>query len=457
MVGPFIPVKFLDTTLSWTNVPYEVIWDLPSERLAEYDINIKTQSSKREVVYVYFGTNTHIARLIARDKLGHEEQCVQTIDCRRIVPVEFEVGFEVSSLEPIYFPSDEVAANMIISTRLPVIEGFGRSLYGSLSDWRKIQLAWKVEYSGAVPVTNSQTEVILDEKRPSEISLIRGVTAGELRQIEWTAKNKGIEIASGRVRFYQSPFEVFPDSVCGNRLLDTNGVQLILVPHESFPRKKTTVLPEASGRIDTGRTLSGTRTSIVWIDENLCLENYDENTEFLKRLNSACMKLLLPYYRINYIPLAQTKSLIDSYRPLAHLVKCISVAKQTITGYTDEKVILILSVGKYALYSDINPDVFQRYIAALCDMVSRLHYSRIVLLTPPPYKLMESKARTLAQAMLKVAYTRNLVVADIYSAFMCKKNIERLWEKKNTEELTNEGIDLAVQTIKTAIENMEQK
>lgn len=456
LVGPFIPVKFLDTTTSWTNVPYETIWDVPTTQFLENEENVKEQARRREVIYVYFGADMHNVQLIVRDKYGHQEQCVQTIDCRRIVPVEFKVEFDVSSLESIYFPSDEVTANMIISSKLPVTEGLGRHLYSSLLGWKKIQLTWNVQYSTG-SFSNGQSEVILDEKRSVEIPLISGRMAGELKRVGWTAKNEGVEIASGEVRFNHPPFEFLPASVCGNRLLDTNGVQLVLVPYESALLKKSGILSDESvGTVGKG-ALSGRRVSLVWIDENLCLENTDDtNSDFIKRLNSACVRLI-PNYRVNYIPILPCKSMVDSYGPLNNLLKSVSVAKNAVAGYTDENVILVLSVGGYALSSGVSTEVFQRYIASLCDLVARLPYRRVVLLTPPPYSLMKSKVRQFAQAILRVADIRQLVVADIYSVFMCRKNTERLWNKRDSLGLSSDGIDLTVLTVKTALENMNRK
>lgn len=456
LVGPFIPVKFLDTTTSWTNIPYETIWDVPSTQFLENEENLKGQTRNREVTYIYFGADMHKVRLIARDKYGHEEQCVQTIDCRRVVPVEFKVEFDVSSLEPIYFPSDEVTANMIISSKLPVIEGLGRHLYSSLSGWNKIQLIWIVHYSTG-SFSNGQAEVTLDVKRSLEIPLIRGRMAGELKQVEWIVKNEGVEIASGKVRFSHPPFEFLPASVCGNRLLDTNGVQIVLVPYESTLLKKTGILSNESVGTGGKRALSESRVSLIWIDENLCLENTDDiNSDFLKRLNSACVRLI-PNYRVNYIPILPCKSLVDSYSPLNNLIKYVSAAKNAIDSYTDENVILVLSLGGYALSSGVSPDVFQRYIALLCDLVARLPYRRVILLTPPPYRLMKSKVRQFAQAILRVADIRELVVADVYSVFMCRKNTERLWNRGDSVGLSSEGIDLTVLAVKTALENMERK
>ena len=74
-----------------------------------------------------------------------------------------------------------------------------------------------------------------------------------------------------------------------------------------------------------------------------------------------------------------------------------------------------------ALLWEVAPEAFERQIAALTDILLASK-RRVVWVTPPPYPTELDRIRLFAAAITRVAESRQVPVADLFTGFLCTED-----------------------------------
>ena len=100
----------------------------------------------------------------------------------------------------------------------------------------------------------------------------------------------------------------------------------------------------------------------------------------------------------------------EAYGPLLKLVDVPALVGR-------DAGVVILSLGLRDLAGVKEPALFERYVAALSDIVAVSLEQPVIWVTPPPYPGQADPARAFAAAIRRVADARRIPVADLYTTF----------------------------------------
>ena len=386
----FVPVRFKDTSESWLKSPMQVKWSFGDGQ----------ESDLKSAVHVYGKPGCYRVALDIKDSLGFAGRCERVIDCRLVQPKEYAISGDVTSIPAVCYESDRVEPVLAISGILP------RRIAASVS--------WEIRnWDGTV---KEDSREINAETISDRIPLGR-TSAGAIASIKWRITHPCGELISGTVRFLRPPFADLPTRVTGDRLYGHGGEQLILLPSEN-----------AGSFVQPG---IAPRRDIVCVDDI-----------GIATISGTSGEICLPGAR--RLRLQDDEDLVSAYAPPYRILRLPSVVAAS-------KSVAVMNIACSDIIEKKDPAVFEREIAALSDIISVTMKTPLVWMTPPPYPPEPNSVRPYAAAIVRVAGTRGIPVADVYTAFMCSEDSSRFFEKGRNLDLSEDGRCLVERVIGRAI------
>ena len=402
----FQAVRFDNITENWITPRMESHWRFGDG----------TQSEERNPVHIYRSDDIFKASLEVRDELGFVAGCSKTVDCRQVRTEEYAVSFEMTGLPAVCFGRDKVAPSLRM-------EGVGPTNVTLDVNW---------EFRRRSGVQEQGTRQLAPGGQPQWIHL-PSVAAGELESLNWTVRHRQTALGGERIRFVHPPFTAIPARIVGDRIFDAKGTRLVLVPDEGLvaTRNETPVL-------------SGRPRRLVCVDDSLAIpglkaagcESFDR---ILARLLTGRVG------DVRYAELPGWDQFPESYGPLRKLVDVPAALNR------ERADIAILSIGLPDILAAKDVDIFECQAAALTDVVASSTKRRTVWVTPPPYPSAPVRSRAFAAAIRRVAKSRGIPVADLYTAFLCVTDSRHVFFQENPLVLSEAGHRLAGQQIVRAL------
>jgi hypothetical protein len=353
-----------------------------------------------------------------QDPAGVTEICEKTVDCRRALPRQYAVASEMIDLPAVCFAEDQVSPQFCFSGQLPAGKPF--------------EIVWEIRERAGGRKSSSKTVVLSNE--PIRIPLIKKTEAGSLLSIQWHVKHNGVDIGTGTVKFMTPPFDELPTRVMGDSLFGSTGNQLVLLPYRhsgSF----------AQHPISTKQAFG----TLLCVDDFLAAPGLSVGTgvtPFHRSLGRIVDGPNNPV--VQYAPSPPWEKSPDAYGPLLKLVQ----VPAAIDKGTD---VVVLSIGLRDLTDLKSAAVFERHIAALSDIVAVSLKHPVIWVTPPPYPGQPGRAREFAVAIRRVADTRRMPVADLYTTFSGMRGDLRPFVGGLDLVLSEECQNLAAQMIVRAL------
>jgi hypothetical protein len=393
----FVPVKFKDQTRNWTNSNVNYSWRFGDAGTA----------TGKNPIHIYSSAKQYTATLTATDSLGAVETCERSLDLRLTRAREFAcLSAEITSLPAVCFTHDIIEPNLLFA--------------GAFPDQVSMKITWTVKtLAGKEEEFN---ESIRASATPVKIPLLKN-TAGSLDKVEWRINHHGVLMDSGTILFVTPASPALPTHVKGDRLYDKDNRQLVLV---------------TSNRRDKDHPQPPFTDQIVCLDDMLATPAVitPDNPQTFHRTLSA----ILTPATVKYVNLPPWDHFPKARGDLLKL----TLIPASLNPGTDTAV---LSFGLPDIMSATDPDLFEKHVSAICDIVCRSMKCPVILVTPPPYPSNPSRIRPFAVAIRRIAETRNIPVADLYTAFMCSPEQSRLFTTGQNLALSGQGHRLAANVI----------
>jgi lysophospholipase L1-like esterase len=417
----FIPVRFKSHSAYAKSSKLTYSWDFGDGHKAEGTY----------VDHVFSEARKHEVSLTVRDADGAENVCKKIVDYRMIQPQYYAVAAEVTGLPAVCYPKDPVA---------PILQAQWAAAYSSVSKKMPenivLQLSWSVEgQEGAedsgtrdLPMTNLSARVELASTNVSSMS-----------RISWDISHQGISVASRIVNFVRPPFGDAVSRVSAEKLFNSGGERLILVPVLKSDELEQPAI-----------TTEQARGRIVCLDDSLAASGMDGDADG-KVYYGALSEIMggPDGPSIEHVQLTDWDDSTEAYGPLLRI-------REAAKAVAENADVVILSVGLQDIVHQRDPAEFERHAAALSDLIWGTLKCPVVWVTPPPYTATTTEVRPFAAAVQRVAQARNMPVADLYSAFMnAGDEKDALFRGKDEFSLSGQGHHLAARAIARALPRQE--
>lgn len=218
--------------------------------------------------------------------------------------------------------------------------------------------------------------------------------AGEFDTLSWSLSHKGVVLTNGVFVALHAPFPSRNVTLRVDRLEDDAGRRLVFVA----PRKP------ASQPVST----AASNAPVVVIDDFLSNPSAPEPAGTPDGFAGLLSTQLREPVRVH--PLTDWRDPADQWKPLLKLAEVPALAG------SDVPCRILLAIGGQDIMASIPPDTFERQAAVLSDLLLQAGHA-VTWITPPPFPERPEKARLYAFAIRRVAETRKLPVADLYSLF----------------------------------------
>lgn len=369
----FTPVKFKAASVNWLTTNLQTRWDFGDG----------AEDVGESVEHVYAGLNRYRVTMEVRDRLGFVSRCSALVDCRQEIPSVLPFSATVTMLPAVCYPTDAVEPAVRVA--------------GDLSPAMAMELTWDIQALRGSSENKSRTLSVGREAQ--SVVLLKG-PAGEFAGVRWRITHCAAVVASGAIDFSQPPFGTAPWKIDGDGLATADGARLALVPieHRGIVAQPPIEVPSNYGRI-------------VCLDDSLAAPGYLLDTNYPTYDRMLADLIARPGApRFAYLPLMG----FDSDMPEAQTTLAwLTCAAEKIS--TNE--LYILSLGLNAMLTDQEPGIFERQLAALCDLITISKRSAVLLVTPPPYPQLVDRIRQYAVAIKRVADARCIPIADLFTAF----------------------------------------
>jgi hypothetical protein len=408
----FVPVKFRDTSVVSGGQSVKARWEFGDGA---------RQDEGKQAEYVFKRQAAFKAALVLTDATGREYRCERTVDCRMLLPLPVAVTAQLSGLPAVCFAEDRIE---------PVI-----AVASVGAPWLQLDIAWTVLRADGESLSSTQRVAAARQPLNFPIGLL---TAGDVERVIWSVSHAGVPLESEAVSFLRPPFDATVEEVRGSALFGGAGDRSVLVPHHEAGRfrQPDLTLDQAYGRV-------------------LCLDDTLATSSPHGEAGSSV------YYRtlarivngpdrpiVEYVALGAWYGAPSSHGPLLKLTETKAAMR---AGGVD---VVVLSVGMQDMVRETAVADFERHVAAMADIVSATHGVAAVLATPPPFGADPASVRPYAAAIHRVAQTRAMPVADLYSAFMnAGVGRRELFAENNDFEISARGHQLAARVIARAMLN----
>ncbi len=402
----FMAMRFTDTTENW----------MTSKRNSLWRFGDGTQSEEPNPIHVYKAANIFKATLEVRDTLGFVASYSGSVDSRQMQPEEFAVSFELAGLPAVCLGRDQVVPRLRIEGQVPANVA--------------LDVNWEIHFRSGV-VNQGHQEVVPQGK--AQFISLAPVIVDELETLRWSVQHRQVQVGGELIKFVRPPFGILPTRVEGDRLYAADNTRLVLVPGEglSVSRHMTPIPVQSLDRL-------------VCIDDTLAIKGliepgYETFDRILARLLTGRIE------EVRYAALPDWGQFPESYGSLRKLVDVPAALKR------ERADIAILSIGLKDILEVKDVDFFERQAAALSDIVATSMNLRMVWVTPPPYPSDPDRSRVFAAAIRRVAESRGIPVADLFTVFSCVADRRHVFFKENPLMMSDQGHRLAGQQIVRAL------
>jgi len=400
----FVPVEFRNNTANWIDNAMSCRWNFGDS----------VRGAGESVIHTYKAADLFKAGLEVRDPLGFVAACSAPVDCRQEEPEEYAVAFDFVGLPAVCYARDRLAPYLRVKGDVP-----GSVEITADWDWVARKGAAEKRHQDCAP-RGQPVLVPLGHAAPADLASIR-----------WRVTHAGVTLAEGTIRFVTPPFKNVPARVMGDGLYDEAGNRLVLVPDETGGRWSQAPLARRLG-------------PVVCVDDSLALPGSTEG-DSPEPFHDVLTRLLTGVAEnVRFAPLPEWMETPESYGPLREFI-------DVPTAVGAKTSVVVLSVGLRDLLIPVDDATFERQAAALSDLVGATRKVSVVWVTPPPYPSADERSRRYAAIIRRVAATRGIPVADLYTAFRCVEGNWHTLFRANPLELSETGQRLAAQQMARAL------
>ncbi len=402
----FSTVAFAGLDYNWLKAPVRYQWQLNDETLKSTARNFKQRLNT---------SNPSLVTLTLRDTLGFTNSVTRKISPSPETPREYAVDAEMGNLPPACYPTDIVHPVLLVNGKVD----------------RHIPLTATWHLTG--PGLDHRAEKKLPALKRQRIDIPLGRhQAADLTRIDWSITHDNTAIAQGIVHFTRPPFATTPQTAVGGSLFDAAGDQLVLVANQYADRYQQPPITtkQAFGRISC-------------LDDFICPGSTGTHaTDFPAVLARIIDGADHPQVNFHTLPHASDMQHL-AYQPLLKLVQAPLLSKGS--------DVVVLSLARRDMRDLASPARYERYAAALTDLLSATLGYRVVWFTPPPFGGADTTTRPYAAAIRRVADGRHVPVADLYSAGTILGQQSRLFSDAAAHSLSPQGQALAAELCARAL------
>ncbi len=366
MPGPFYPLTLRDRSENWLPHPLTRRW-----RFANGEFSTEAESS-----LTLTNTEPQNVTLLLSDELGFTNALTHAIAWGPSVPTLYQ-------LAAVPFPAPAACFRADVLEPALMTQGDWPTSLDVLLTVRLLRLGGDEQ---------TQTFTIPPTHSP-HVTRMAACLASDFDSLTWSVSHLGVVLTNGVTAALQTPFPTRPVHLAGDRLEDDAGRRLIyVVPRLSTSNSAPTASPNSP---------------ILLIDDFITARAAPEAsgtpTGFAVLLKEALGE------PVRVLPLTDWRNPGDVWKPLLKMVEVPELA-----GSTPARV--LLAIGGQDCATGIPPEEFERQATALCDLLLQAGHA-VTWVTPPPFPERPDKARLYAMTIRRIAESRRLPVADLYSLF----------------------------------------
>ena len=407
------PIVFSSVTLAGADFNW-----LKSPVRYQWEINGKALETRNRRFEQRFDTSaTNLVTLSVKDSLGFTNSVSRIVLPAQETPREYAVDAELGNLPPACYPTDIIHPVLLLN--------------GQVEGNMPLQATWHL----VGPGLDQHERKELPRLRRQRIDVPLGRHhAADLTRIEWAITHNDTAIISGVVRFERPPFQSSPSRVVGSALFNAAGDQVVLVANQYAERYQQPPITtkQAFGRISC-------------LDDFIC-PGGDGAHATAPHYPTVLARIIdgadHPEVFFHTLPRA-TNMLHQAYQPLLKMVQAPRLSQGS--------DVVVLSLAHRDMRDLASPERYERYAAALTDLLSATLGFRVVWFTPPPFGGTATKTRPYAAAIRRVADARNIPVADLYSAGTIMGQQSLLFEDDAARSLSQQGQTLAAELCARAL------
>lgn len=405
--GVFTPVSFRNTTAMSGSAP-RYRWDFGDGSTSD-DPNPK---------HIYRTLGSFTVRLAATRPDDKTSEHSALLDTRMSCVREHIMDAEIRDVPAVAFAHDPVLPRICVTPKFST--GIALTTEWRMKDWM-----------GNL-ITASTQRVVHSLARDINLRLPER-SAGELSEIDWTVLHEKVRLACGKIVFSHPPFPETPASVVGDRLFGKNGTQLVLVPTW-----------RAGKNVQGALSPSGDVVRAACVSDGYLFPGgaEDERKLFCGSVESFATATRLS---VSGFFTEGWHAGDNSYAPLEQLVRI----PQMVTGSVD---VVVISLGSSEIAHRRNAAAFERELAALADVFWATRRCKVIWVTPPCRPENAAAVRPFAVAVRRLAAVREMPTVDLFSAFAGSGSDSDKLFRKNTEELSPSGRELAARLVTRALE-----
>jgi len=220
--------------------------------------------------------------------------------------------------------------------------------------------------------------------------------AGDVASFTWKVSVGDTVIGAGSTDVLTPPFSIAPLSASGDKLLSRDGRQMVMAAEE---------IPGAPPRRQAGRAFPA---RLIIHDDTLATAE-EADKRLIPALGAALESRGRDRATLLHAAIPPGTSAPDQ---AGRILRFTAIPK----GLSSYDAVVV-SLGLRDAEAAVPAPLFERMTAVLCDLLADAHGVRVVLATPPPFTFNPGLARDYAEAVHRVAATRGIPVADLYTAF----------------------------------------
>ncbi len=373
--GVYYPVTFSDRSENWLPYALNQAWSF------EDGLVITNPAPSR----TFSNAGPHAVTLILGDELGFTTSLTHVVAWENAIPRLHQLEASPFPLQPAAYRMDVLEPALITRGNWPA----------------SLDLRLTARLTRQDGTVQTRIERLYPSHSPT-ITRMAACPAGEFGTLEWAIDHLGVVLTNGVLAALQTPFPTRPVRLAVDRLLDNSGRQVVYV----VPRRPAA--PTAPS--------AATNAPVVLIDDFITAPAAPDPSGtpdgFLPLLAETAG---LP---IRILPLADWRQPADVWKPLLKLDEVPALA------LTSTPCRILLALGGQDCAYGVAPDLFERQAAVLSDLLLQAGH-RVAWVTPPPFPERPDKARLYAFAIRRVAESRGLPVADLFSLFAGSEQGER--------------------------------
>ncbi len=365
--GVFYPLQLTDRSENW----------LPYAMTRSWTFSNGATNAAASPALTFTNPGPHTVTLTLEDELGFSNSLTHA------------VGWDPAAIPRFY---------QLAATPFPMAAAWFRAdtLEPAIATQGNWPVACDILLTATLRRLNGAEEVRTFSIPPSHsprVTRLGACPAGEFDSLAWTVSHHGVALTNGRFAAWQSPFPKGSPRLACDRLEDATGHTLLLVT----PRR----------RPDLSTSAVASNAPLILIDDFLTAPAAPSPAGTPDGFAALLAEFLNDPVQVR--PLSDWREAADASKPLLKLVEAPAFAGA-------EPARLFLAIGGQDCAAGIAADSFERQAAALTDLLLGAGHT-VTWLTPPPFPNRADKARQYAVAIRRVAESRNLPVADLYTLF----------------------------------------